>query len=74
MKVFSGSTNVRHSLKREPPLPLYVGLSIYTQTRSKKMSNHLYNLGLCVSYDRVDEITNGIASVVCRRFLEDIVV
>ena len=27
----------RHSLNYEPPLPLYIGLNIHTQTRSKKL-------------------------------------
>ena len=27
----------RHNYKREPPVPLYIGLNLHTQTRSKKL-------------------------------------
>ncbi len=47
-----------HSKERKPPLPLYLGLNIHTQTRSKKLVNKLSKLGLCISYDRVLELEN----------------
>lgn len=28
------TANYRHSLKREPPLPIYIGLNLHTQTIS----------------------------------------
>ena len=31
------AAKVRHSLEHEPPLPLYIGLNVHTQTRSKKL-------------------------------------
>ena len=48
----------RHNQDREPPLPLYLGMSVHVQTRSKKLANQLYKLGLSVSYQRVDDIMN----------------
>ena len=54
-----------HSRKFEPPLPLYVGLKIHTQTRSKKLVSEMYHLGLSVSYDRILELENHIASSLC---------
>ena len=48
----------RHNQDREPPLPLYLGMSVHVQTRSKKLANQLYKLGLSVSYQRVDVIMN----------------
>lgn len=60
--------NTRSCLNREPPLPLYVGLSIHTQTRSKKIVNKLSQLGLSVSYNRVESLTNGIATALCSKF------
>ena len=39
-------TSYRHSYQREPPVPLYVGLSLHTQTRSKKLVDSLEKLGL----------------------------
>ena len=35
-KCASSSSKSRHSLYREPPLPLYIGMMIHTETRSKK--------------------------------------
>jgi hypothetical protein len=57
-----------HSMSREPPLPLYIGIKIHTATRSKKIITQLYDLGLCISYDRVLEIESQLAISVCRDF------
>ncbi len=54
----SGTTNNRHNLKFEPPLSLYLGMKIHTQTRSKKLVMEMNDLGLCVSYARILEIEN----------------
>jgi len=53
----------RHSLEYEPPLPLYTGLNVHTQTRSKKLIMELHELGLSVSYDSLRE--NQLATAVC---------
>ncbi|KAL7405136.1 hypothetical protein ABVT39_024257 [Epinephelus coioides] len=59
-------TNKRqHSLEYERPLPLCMGLSVHTQTRSKKVMAQLYELGLSVSYDWVMELENQLATAVC---------
>ena len=49
-KSSSTSSNL-HSLEREPPLPLYVGLSVHAYTISKKIISQLYQLGISISYD-----------------------
>ena len=73
-KKSSTTSSNRHSLEREPPLPLYVGLSIHAYTRSKKIINELFQLGISVSYDRVDDLLNGLGTAVCNRFQQDGVV
>ncbi|KAG0712957.1 hypothetical protein GWK47_017297 [Chionoecetes opilio] len=55
----------RHSSDCEPPLPLYIGLNVHTQTRSKQMVTKMYELGISVSYDRVLQVENEIATAVC---------
>ena len=55
-KKSSSTSSNRHSLEREPPLPLYVGPSIHAYTRSEKIINQLYQLGISVSYDSVDDV------------------
>ncbi len=34
----------RHTLQREPPLPIYTGLNVHQMTRSKKLINQLYQI------------------------------
>ena len=43
-------------------------MSLHAQTRSKKIVNQLYQLGLSVSYHRVDEIMNNLATSVCDHY------
>ena len=61
----------RHVLQREPPLPVYIGLNIHQMFRSKKLINQLYQMGICISYNRVLELEEWIATSVCERFEED---
>ena len=63
----SVKTSSRHSKIFEPPLPLYIGLKVHTQTRSKKLISELYQLGLSVSYDRILELEKQIASSCCEQ-------
>ena len=62
------SLKSRHSLSYEPPMPLYLGLNLHTQTRSKKVITELYELGLSVSYNRVLQIEKQLAFAVCEDF------
>ena len=64
----------RHSLEREPPLPVYLGLNIYGLTRSKHLINQLHQLGICISYERVLQLEDWIAKAICIHFHEDGVV
>ena len=43
----------KHSKKREPPLPVHIGLLIHSQTWQSNLVSHFYNLGLSISYERV---------------------
>ena len=73
-KKSSTTSSNRHLLEREPPLQLYVGLSIHAYTRSKKIINELFQLGISVSYDRLDDLLNGLGTAVGNRFQQDGVV
>ena len=64
----------RHTLKREPPIPVYIGLNIHQVTRSKKLIQQLNQMGISISYDRVLELEEWIATAVCEQFEEDGVV
>lgn len=74
-KYASSSGKSEHSLGREPPLPLYIDLKIHTETRSRKAVTQLYDLGLSVSYERVLQLQNQLATAVCEKLQDrDIVV
>ncbi len=64
----------RHSKDREPPLPVHLGLRIYSQTRQSKLVDELFQLGLSISCDRVLEIENTIVRSLCTKFDEEGVV
>lgn len=68
------AVNARHTLKREPPLPIYIGCNIHRLVRSKTLIQQMYEMGISISYDRVMEIENWIAVSTCDRFSEDGVV
>ena len=67
-------TKPRHALQREPPITVYIGLNIHQVTRSKKLIQQLYQMGISISYDRVLELEEWIATAVCKHFEEDGVV
>lgn len=68
------TTHPRSSPDCEPPLPLYVGLSLHTQTRSKTLVNQMANLGISVSYKRVMQVENDLAASQCEQYKNDGVV
>ena len=63
-----GSTSHYHSIDREPPLPIYLGLLIHARTRKRGLIDKLYDLGLSVSYDRVLSISKDMGNEVCARY------
>ena len=64
----SDSKNNRHTPSREPPLPLYRGLKLRSVTWSKKLVDHLNNIGINVSYSRVTQMESNIALATCKQF------
>ena len=61
-------TNIRHRVERETPLPVYVTLKVYAATEhSEETINKLHELGVCVSYARVRDISKIMANsvVIC---------
>ena len=68
------SASSRHSLKREPPVPLYVGLNIHTLTCNKGIIDRFEKLGLSVPYDRVLQVERVLAQNLCKQFREENIV
>lgn len=48
---------MRHSSDREPPFAINVGLLLYAKTRKRQLIDALFQHGICISYDRVLEIS-----------------
>uniref|UniRef100_A0A0L8FV64 Uncharacterized protein n=1 Tax=Octopus bimaculoides TaxID=37653 RepID=A0A0L8FV64_OCTBM len=58
------ATSYRHSNKREPPLFVYLGLSLYSRTQKKQLVDRLFEHRLFVSYDHILEISNQLGEAV----------
>ena len=68
------SASSQQSLKREPPVPLYVGLNIHTLTRNKGIVDRFEKLGLSVPCDRVLQVERVLAQNLCKQFREENIV
>jgi hypothetical protein len=55
------SNVVRHTKTREPPLPVYIGLSTHARTRKKDIVENMHALALSISYSRVLELSADIS-------------
>ena len=58
----------RHSKQRETPLPVYLGMMLRTKTRKRELVDSMYNLGLCISYDRVLSISTDLGNKLCHHY------
>ena len=65
---------VRHRREREYPFPVYIALKIHGETRKRGLVDVMHKLGLCISYDRVMDISTDLANSVTAQFQEDGVV
>ena len=68
------TAKTRHLNECEPPLPIYLGISLHSQIRSKKLIQQFHQLGISISYHRVLEIENLITTSVCKHYEEEGVV
>lgn len=73
-RAVKSSGTVRHSRDKETPLPMYIALKIHAVTRCRTLIDTLFSLGMCVSYDRVLQVSADIANGVCQRFRLDNIV
>ena len=60
--------HTRHHVSHETPLPVYLGLMIHSCTRKKSVVDKMNGLGLCISYDRVQEIEATVTNVLCDNY------
>lgn len=55
---------MRNSSDREPPFAINVGLLLYAKTRKRQLIDALFQHGICISYDRVLEISTQLGESV----------
>ena len=68
------ASSQRHSPDRETPFAVYVGLLVFAKTRKRQLIDTLFQYGICISYDRVLEISTQLGEAVVQRYLEEGVV
>ncbi|KAJ8364285.1 hypothetical protein SKAU_G00131160 [Synaphobranchus kaupii] len=69
-----GAATHRHSKDRETPFPVFMGLTAYAKTRKRLLVEMLHEHGLCISYDRVLEVSAQLGDAAVRIYVKDGVV
>ena len=69
-----GTNTHRHSDERETPFSVCLALFVYAKTRKRRLIDMLHEKGICVSYDRVLEISANLGEAVVWQYVEDGVV
>jgi hypothetical protein len=64
-------SQTRHAKTRETPIVIYTGLMIHAKTRQRGLIDKLSSHGLCISYERTQEISTSLANSVCAQFDRD---
>ena len=59
---------------REMPLPINVALVLHAHSRQRGVIDKMYHLGLCISYDRVLQISSDLGNSVCEMYKREQVV
>ena len=67
----SGEPHQQRNADKESPFLLYIGLKVFSATRSSKIICILHAHGLCVSYDRILRITQGLGEALLQLFHGD---
>ena len=62
-------SNPRQQRSRDTPIPIYVGLMVHNATGSADLVDALVQLGLSISYDRVQEVRKRLGNQICESFL-----
>ena len=63
-----------HSKDRETPFVIYDGLLLFAKTRKRQLIDILHQYGICISYDRVLEISSQMGAALVQSYTEEGVV
>lgn len=61
----------RHSKLQETPVPVYIAAKLYGETRKRNLIDIFFQLGICISYDRLQTILEDRALLACERYNEE---
>ena len=61
----------QHNADKESPFLLYIDLKVFLATRSREIIDILHAQGLCVSYQRILRITQGLGEALLQIFHDD---
>ena len=61
----------RHLKHKETPISIYITLKLYVLVRSKTLIERLHSLGICISYDRLLDITKDISETMLSQYERD---
>lgn len=64
----------RHDINSETSAPVYLACKIYAETRKKTLINCTFNLGMSISYGRLQSILKEKANFVCKMYHKEGVV
>ena len=64
----STSGNVRHTSAQNTPLPIYLALLLHAKTRKRELVDNFFQLGLCISYDRMLSTSAALANTIISCF------
>ena len=68
------STTAHHGHNQDMPLPLYVGMMLYAQTRKRGFIDKMFELGISILYDRVLQLSTDLSNCVSKCCKENQVV
>ena len=60
--------NRHHDKEKETSINIYVELKLYSTVRSQTLINCLFQLGICILYDRILSITKSLYEALCTIF------
>ena len=52
----------------EKPLSIYMGVMVHTKTCKRELVDHLYDMGLSISYDRVLDVSTELGHKKCHYY------
>ena len=61
----------KHSKSRETPFIIYVDSLLFAKTRKRQLIDILHQYGICISYERVLEISPQMGEALVERYLRE---